>query len=375
MSRANGRFQGAAVCRVPRRVAVERHRQGDEGPTAGASGLSVCTASEQYFRSRCFCPDLGHRRIVNAILQTEERHSHSDHRAIDCADKEVGVPSFRRRDSVIDADRVDESTVEPESSTDPDKARALVEEAEAEAAEAEALAAAARARARAARLRRQTLGGDIDAEQEAAVEADLVEADAVESETVAPATTDSEHLPAEDADASDIDTGPRKRRIRRPTWKPVVAGFVVLCTIALLGASGYMIWTHRAAEKLRQQNAEYVAAARQSVVTLMSLDFNNAEADVQRIIDNSTGQFKTDFEMQAADFVKVAQDSKVVTEVNVNSTAVESMSEDAAEVLVAASSRVTNTAGANQEPRTWRLSVSLEREDGQIKMSKVEFVP
>ncbi len=107
----------------------------------------------------------------------------------------------------------------------------------------------------------------------------------------------------------------------------------------------------------------------------MSLDFNKAQEDVQRIIDNSTGQFKSDFETQAADFVKVAQDSKVITEVSVNSTAVESMSDDKAEVLVAASSRVTNTAGAQQEPRTWRLSVSLEREGDQIKMAKVEFVP
>ena len=30
--RANGRFQGAAVRRVPRRATVERHWQGDEGP-------------------------------------------------------------------------------------------------------------------------------------------------------------------------------------------------------------------------------------------------------------------------------------------------------------------------------------------------------
>jgi Mce-associated membrane protein len=136
-----------------------------------------------------------------------------------------------------------------------------------------------------------------------------------------------------------------------------------------------MIWKHQDAEKVRQQRAEYAAAARQSVVTLMSLDCSKAEEDVQRIIDNSTGQFKTDFQSQAADFVKVAQDSKVITEVSVNSTGVESMSDDKAQVLVAASSRVTNTAGAQQEPRTWRLSVSLEREGDQIKMAKVEFVP
>ena len=51
----------------------------------------------------------------------------------------------------------------------------------------------------------------------------------------------------------------------------------------------------------------------------MSLDFNKAKEDVQRIIDNSTGQFKDDFQHQSADFIKVAQDSKVITEVTVNS--------------------------------------------------------
>ncbi|MCK5751806.1 MAG: hypothetical protein KAH46_03775, partial [Mycobacterium sp.] len=104
-------------------------------------------------------------------------------------------------------------------------------------------------------------------------------------------------------------------------------------------------------------------------------NFNNAEEDVQRIIDNSTGEFKDDFELKAQDFVQVAQDSKVITEVSVNATGVESMTEDSAVVLVAASSRVTNTGGANQEPRTWRLSVHLQREGDQLKMSKVEFVP
>ncbi len=65
------------------------------------------------------------------------------------------MPSFRRRASVIDADRVDEPPQEPDRPADAAEALALAEEAEAEAAEAEAIAAAARARARAIRLRRQ----------------------------------------------------------------------------------------------------------------------------------------------------------------------------------------------------------------------------
>jgi Mce-associated membrane protein len=51
------------------------------------------------------------------------------------------------------------------------------------------------------------------------------------------------------------------------------------------------------------------------------------------------------------------------------------MTNDTAVVLVSATSRVTNAAGAKQEPRTWRLSVNLQRDGGQIKMAKVEFVP
>jgi Mce-associated membrane protein len=59
----------------------------------------------------------------------------------------------------------------------------------------------------------------------------------------------------------------------------------------------------------------------------------------------------------------------------VTATAVESMTADTATVLVAATSRVTNAAGAKQEPRAWRLAVNLARDGGQIKLAKVEFVP
>ena len=136
-----------------------------------------------------------------------------------------------------------------------------------------------------------------------------------------------------------------------------------------------MYWYHRQVQAEQQRRAEFAAAARQGVVTLMSLDYTKAKEDVQRIIDNSTGQFKTDFQNTADDFVKVATDSKAVTETSVTATAVESMTDDTATVIVAATSRVTNAAGAKQEPRAWRLSVNLARDGGQMKLAKVEFVP
>jgi Mce-associated membrane protein len=180
----------------------------------------------------------------------------------------------------------------------------------------------------------------------------------------------------------DVAEDPQEEPVRKPRrWrlgrivKVVAAVVAIACTAALITLSVLMVIDHRHQAAEQQRRAEYAAAARQSVVTLMSLDFNKAKDDVQRIIDNSTGTFKDDFKNQAEDFIKVAQDSKVITEVSVNATAVDSMTDDSAVVLVSATSRVTNAAGAKQEPRSWRLSVDLKREGDQIKMSKVQFVP
>ncbi|MGX9792662.1 hypothetical protein [Mycobacterium sp. MMS18-G62] len=288
------------------------------------------------------------------------------------------MPSFRRRESVIDADRVDEPPQESERAADAADALTLAEEAEAEAAEAEAMAAAARARARAIRLRRQ-------AEVETKAEEAKASTTEVESEA---ADAEAEPIDAVDAVEADViseDDGvdepaeekpPRARRWRLGRiLKVLAAGVAVVCTCALITLSVLMVLNHRHQAAEQQQRAEYAAAARQSVVTLMSLDFNKAKDDVQRIIDNSTGQFRDDFKNQAEDFVKVAQESKVITEVTVNAVGVQTMTNDTATALVSAASRVTNNAGAKQEPRTWRLLVNLQRDGGQIKMAKVEFVP
>jgi Mce-associated membrane protein len=300
------------------------------------------------------------------------------------------VPSIRRRASVIDADRVDEPPQDPDRSAGAADALSLAEEAEAEAAEADAIAAAARARARAIRLRRQAHAAeaaDVEAKATEAKAADVeIEAtdvvaepiDKTKDETEADgASSDSKDSEEAIAEESTKEKPVRERRRWRTgrILKVLAAGLALGCACALITLSVLMVINHRHQAAEQQRRAEYAAAGRQSVVTLMSLDFNKAKADVQRIIDNSTGQFRDDFKNQADDFVKVAQDSKVMTEVTVNSTGVESMTNDSAVVLVSATSRVSNAAGAKQEPRTWRLSVNLQRDGGQIKMSKVEFVP
>ena len=126
--------------------------------------------------------------------------------------------------------------------------------------------------------------------------------------------------------------------------------------------------------KERQRSAAFIATARQGVINLTSLDFNKAKEDVQRVLDSATGEFRDDFQRRADDFASVVKDSKAVTEGSVAATAVESMGKDSAVVLVLANERVTNLAGAKDQPRTFRFRVSVVRDGDELKVSKVEFV-
>src|SRR5208283_3379929 len=168
--------------------------------------------------------------------------------------------------------------------------------------------------------------------------------------------------------------GRKAGRFRRPRRTTVVVSIAVLCTSALLAASTVMVRHHEDLMRKQQRAAEFTAAARQVVVTLMSINAASAKDDVQRIIDSSTGQFRDEFQRAAEDFTKVAQSAKVSTKTSVQAATVESMTDDTAVVLVAASSTLTNAAGASEQPRSWRLSVKLARDGGQIKMSSMEFI-
>lgn len=240
-------------------------------------------------------------------------------------------------------------------------ALALAEQAEAEAAEAEALATAARARARAIALRRAANTaadpGDVTDEVTDDVEETSEEAEDASEET--PEATD-------DAD----ETAPRRRWVSRVLTAAAVA---VIC--GLLALSGYFVWHHHTADQDGEQAAAFAAAARQELINLTSFDFNHAKEDVQRVIDNSTGEFRDDFQSRADDFTAVVEQSKVVTEGKVNAAAVESIDNDSAVVLVAASSNITNAAGAKEDPRTWRMRMTVTQEGDQYKVSKVEMVP
>lgn len=263
------------------------------------------------------------------------------------------MPSRERSSERLGADHgdapleiTDSDGVQPPSEPT-GQAPASLEQAETEAAQAEVRAEAARAQAIQLRRRAEEAGSD-QREGEAGDVAGRARAAR--------------------------SPGSRRRWMRRPRWKTVTVGGAIVLICASLGASGYMVLHHRTVLRERHRAAEFSAAARQSVVTLMSVDANMAREYVQRVIDNSTGKFKEDMQASADDLTKAMEQSKASTRVNVDAVAVESMTDDSAVVLVAAKSDLTNPDNTKRDPSSWRISITLERDGGQLKISKVEFV-
>ena len=213
----------------------------------------------------------------------------------------------------------------------------MAELAEAEAAEADAQAEAELAKARAARLRNPE-----------------------SAETFDPDRPSPEPSPPA-----------RGRSLRR--FAALAVGALVV--IGLLGVTAFMIVQHSKVAAQRAYDRGIVEAASRGVMALLSIDHGKADADVKRVLDLSIGAFRDDFASRSEDFIKTARESKAVTVGSVTAAALDSTYPGNAVVLVAASSQVTNSNGARNDPRPWRMSVTMSLDENEWKMSNVEFVP
>lgn len=166
----------------------------------------------------------------------------------------------------------------------------------------------------------------------------------------------------------------RPRWLRRPGRKTVAAGVGSVLFSASVAATGYMLWQHHIAVHNRQLAAEFSAAARQGITAFMSIDPAHAKEDVQRTIDASTGDQKDQLSVLSILMVKKAEETKVGTKVTIEAVAVQSLSDNSGVVLVAAKTDPIGPDNAKPPPALFRLSVNMNRDGGQLKMSKVDFL-
>jgi Mce-associated membrane protein len=200
--------------------------------------------------------------------------------------------------------------------------------------------------------------------------------DAVATDEVA----DADSGPADEAAgagadaAADGETAPAKPRMSHVRLA-MIAGLVLV--VALAGLTGWLGFRTYQSHQTDEQQKLFLSVGRQGALNLTTIDWEHAEADVQRIVDSATGTFYDDFQKRAGPFVEVVKQahSKSVGTIAEAGLEPESITADGAQVLVAVTVKTSNAGAPEQAPRAWRMRLTVQKIGDEAKVANVEFVP
>ncbi|HEY9304285.1 MAG TPA: mammalian cell entry protein [Mycobacterium sp.] len=166
----------------------------------------------------------------------------------------------------------------------------------------------------------------------------------------------------------------------RPTQSParvervaLVAGLVA--GVVLAGLVGWLGFRAYEAHSLEAQRDLFVQAASQGAANLLTVDYQHADADAQRILDSATGKFHESFARRKQSYIENAQRMRSQLVATTTDAGLESRNGEVGKVLVAVTVKSTDPALAQQEPQFWRIRVTVKKMGNVAKVSDVVFVP
>lgn len=202
-----------------------------------------------------------------------------------------------------------------------------------------------------------------------------------EEEAIAPDDVEGDEASAADEDSNDLDAvdededaKPTKRRISMsPVRLATLIGLVAM--LALGGVVGWLGFQTYQLKQDQEQRELFLRVGRQGAVNLTTIDWQNVNNDIQRILDSATGPFYDDFSKRSQPFIDVVKKVQSKSVGTVTEAGLESVSRNEARVLVAVSVKTSNLGAEDQPPRAWRMRIDVQKVDDGAKVSNVLFVP
>ncbi len=191
---------------------------------------------------------------------------------------------------------------------------------------------------------------------------------------------DEAEIAVEDYDAEAGETADAAEGALTPARAPMshvkvtlIAGLVGV--VALAGLTGWLGFRTYESRQAEAQRDLFLQVGRQGALNLTTIGWENAEADVQRILDSAMGNFYDDFQQRAEPFVQVVKQAQSTSVGTIAEAGLESVGDNQAEVLVAVTVETSNAGAPDQDPRAWRMRILVEKVGDGAKVSNVEFVP
>jgi Mce-associated membrane protein len=212
----------------------------------------------------------------------------------------------------------------------------------------------------------------------AAAQAESITAtEQVDVESTADDIDATEDIDAEDIDAEDDAGHDTKKRV--PKWvssipSPIAVGVAII--VALIGVGAWLGFRVHQDEQVQAQRNLYVQVARQTAINLTTIDYTEVDADIKRVLDSATGAFHDEFQNRSQPFVEVVKKVQSKSEGTISEAGLLSYTKDQAQVLVAVAVKTSMAAAPpDQEPRRWRMRLTVDKTGDSAKVSNVEFVP
>jgi Mce-associated membrane protein len=179
---------------------------------------------------------------------------------------------------------------------------------------------------------------------------------------------------APDDEAPDEEAAPAKPRMSHLKLAMLVGLVLVVALAGLTGWLGFRTYQSRQADEQRKL---FLEVGRQGALNLTTIDWQEADKDVQRILDSATGTFYDDFQKRSQPFVEVVKQAQSKSVGSIAEAGLEqnSITDNGAQVLVAVTVKTSNAGAPDQQPRAWRMRISVQKVGDEAKVSNVEFVP
>jgi Mce-associated membrane protein len=216
------------------------------------------------------------------------------------------------------------------------------------------------------------------------------QAESVDAADLVDAESTAEELDAEDIDAEDIDGQDAAdadaddiadRDTEKPArqWFSGTRGLIaasVTAIVALLAVGGWLGFRVHQDRQVQAQRNLYVQVARQTAINLTTINYTEVDADIKRVLDSATGAFHDEFQNRSQPFVEVVKKVQSKSEGTIAEAGLLSYTKDQAQVLIAVAVKTSMAAAPpDQEPRRWRMRLTVDKSGDGAKVSNVEFVP
>ncbi len=155
----------------------------------------------------------------------------------------------------------------------------------------------------------------------------------------------------------------------------VAAALGVAVIVTLASLAGWSAFHAQQQDREQVIRAEVLDAARHGATALTTIDAADIDADVKTILEASTGRFRDSFEERSVPFVEAVRQAQSKTEGTVTAAGIEKLDGAQAQVLVTVTVKTSNAGQPEQEPRSWRMRINIDKDAEGMKMSDVQFVP